>query len=158
MAISGSECVANLSISVGGFDGSADLAAGSGSLIYINGVRQLLPEEQTQTVIVTSFLGRENVNKAVKYEKSVMLSLVLGNGEPLKEATGSDIVGVLPPEYRPAADVHVPAFAGEKSSGEGSTVPCILHIDTNGTMTVSGDAEMLRQVSYIFASTTYLSA
>ena len=155
-AVCGLQSFVNISISESDFPPNTDISSGSGSLIFINEERQLRPQSTSHT-FTTYFLGHRNKCVVVKSEKNVMLSLALGDGTPFAGATGSDPVGILPNGCSPAADIFVPAVAADNATSSGAVTPCMLHITSNGEITVNGDAELISAAKYILATATYIT-
>ena len=155
-AVRGLQGVVAVSIDESDFEDNSKLGIGEGSLIYVNEKRELLPENKRESFII-NYVGCINENAVEKYEKNVMLNLTLGNGTPFTEASGNDYIGTLPKGYWPTDNVTASAMATASNTGEGECVPCILYISSNGKLSIRGDADRLRNMSFVFATVTFMT-
>ena len=113
-------------------------------------------EEET-SVLRLSYYDQQIVSTLAKHGKNVMLTLTLHNVDP-GEGNSTVYPGVVPNEFRPAADVVFPAVIAESETGADPIGMCSLHIAADGTITVYGGAEGIDPSSYILVTAAYLAA
>ena len=113
--------------------------------------------EDSTSAAELSYYDRGFVTTVARHDKNVMLGLTLHN-VTTGEGNSAAYPGILPNEYRPAANVVFPAVIANSETGANPTGMCSLRIETDGTITVYGGMEQISPNSYILATAAYLTA
>ena len=113
--------------------------------------------EDSTSAAELSYYDRGFVTTVARHDKNVMLGLTLHN-VTTGEGNSAAYPGILPNEYRPAANVVFPAVIADSETGANPTGMCSLRIETDGTITVYGGMEQISPNSYILATAAYLTA
>ena len=113
--------------------------------------------EDSTSAAELSYYDRGFVTTVARHDKNVMLGLTLHN-VTTGEGNSAAYPGILPNEYRPAANVVFSAVIADSETGANPTGMCSLRIETDGTITVYGGMEQISPNSYILATAAYLTA
>lgn len=113
--------------------------------------------EDKTSVVQLSYYNQQIVSTLAKHGKNVMLTLTLHDVDP-GETNKAEYTGILPKEYRPAADIVFPAVVAGSKSGNDPSGICSLHISTDGTITVYVGTEAIKPTNYILVTANYLAA
>ena len=113
--------------------------------------------EDKTSVVQLSYHNQQIVSTLAVHEKNVMLTLTLHDVDP-GETNKAEYTGIIPNEYRPAADVVFPALIAGSKMGDDPSGMCSLHISTDGTVTVYVSKGAIKPTDYILATTNYLAA
>lgn len=115
-------------------------------------------EDKSATVNV-SFAGASQTSiTARKCGKIVSFPINFSNSSKFTTATGSDVIGTLPENFRPRHEEIIPLNI--RSSGTWSSATyysCVLDIATNGSMTLRGKATEIQACQHLRGSVIFLS-
>ena len=114
-------------------------------------------EEDKTSVVQLSYYNQQIVSVMAKHDKNVMLTLTLHDVDP-GETNKAEYTGIIPKEYRPAADAVFPAVVAGSQTGDDPSGMCSLHISADGTITVYVGTEPVKPTDYILATANYLVA
>lgn len=119
----------------------------------------LVSLEDESTTVDVSFAGASQTSiTAYKCGKIVSFSLSFSNASKFTTATGSDVIGTLPENFRPRHEEVIPMNIRTSGTWTSATYySCVLNISTNGAMTLRGKATEIQACQYLRGSVIFLS-
>lgn len=122
----------------------------------VNGSLNEIRYIESDTVSYT-FAGITGTLNIKKYGRTRQISGSIGNGTAFSSATGSDTICTLPDGHKPVMTTYATALARSSGGWAGATyTPVGILINTNGTISINGNASALQGCQYITFNAVYM--